>query len=94
MSKGNQLNVWVSITGHPCPKIAWTVHGKEIHEDNDISLMSDGDKHLMSIRKAARKHHGVYKITAVNEVGEDAKDISITMASISCSTNCNRPTGT
>ena len=79
MSKGNQLNVWVSITGHPCPKIAWTVHGKEIHEDNDISLMSDGDKHLMSIRKAARKHHGVYKITAVNEVGEDAKDISITV---------------
>ena len=77
VSNGEPLNVWLSITGHPYPKITWTFNGKEVPKDEVIQLMSGGNKHLLSIAETARKHQGIYTITAVNEAGEDAKDVSV-----------------
>ena len=75
--EGNQINVWLSITGHPYPKITWTFNGKAVLNDKDTNLMSGGNKYLLSISETARKHQGIYTITAVNEAGKDTKDVSV-----------------
>ena len=75
--EGKRVNVWMSITGYPYPKICWTFNNKEVSGGEDIILMSGGNKHLMSISRAARKHQGIYTITAVNEAGKDTKGVSV-----------------
>ena len=75
--KGKPVNIWVSITGHPYPKISWTFKDKDVLQDKDIKLMSGGDNHLMSIRKTTKKHQGVYQVKAVNEAGKETKDVSV-----------------
>ena len=76
VSNGEPLHVWLSITGHPFPKITWAFNAKVL-KDEDINLMSGGNKYLLSIAETARKHQGIYTITAVNEAGEDAKDVPV-----------------
>ena len=76
---GQQLNVWMTISGHPSPEVTWTCNDEDLLKDKEVSLMSSGDKHLMSITKAASRHRGVYKIKAVNAAGEDVKEMSVTV---------------
>ena len=77
--EGRRINVWLSITGQPYPKITWTFNGKAVLKDKERNLMSGGNKHVLSISETARKHQGIYTITAVNEAGEDIKDVSVSV---------------
>ena len=79
MLLGQQLNVWLTISGHPSPKVAWAYNEKDLLKDKEVNLTSSGGKHLMSITKAASKHRGVYKIKAVNAEGQNVKEISVTV---------------
>ena len=76
---GQQLNVWMTISGHPSPEVTLTCNDENVLKDKEVNLMSSGDKHLMSITKAGGRHRGVYKIKAVNAGGEDVKEISVTV---------------
>ena len=79
MLLGQQLNVWMTISGYPSPKVTLAYNEKDLLKDKDVNLMSSGDKHLMSITKAGGRHRGIYKIKAVNAEGKDVKEISVTV---------------
>ena len=77
VSEGEQVNAWLSVTGFPYPEISWTFNGKDVSGDKDIKLMSGGNYHLLGITETARKHHGTYKLTAVNKAGKDTKTVLV-----------------
>ena len=70
---GDDVSLQVTVKGNPPPVVSWTVDGQEI--GGDLTLETERSKHTMTINKTAIKNSGSYQVKAVNDWGEDAKDM-------------------
>ena len=61
------------------PRVTWTLNGNDISKEKDVKLETEGDKHWMRITNTDSRHAGTYSIRAVNAVGEDNQDITLTV---------------
>ena len=61
------------------PRVTWTLNGNDISKEKDVKLETEGDKHWMIITNTDSRHAGTYRIRAVNAVGEDNQDITLTV---------------
>ena len=70
---GGKVSLQVSVKGNPPPVVSWTVDGQEI--GGDVTFETERNKHRMAINKSAIRNSGRYQVKAVNDWGEDAKDM-------------------
>ncbi|GBN20312.1 Twitchin, partial [Araneus ventricosus] len=80
--KANQMvNFDVDIIGEPPPKVQWHFEKKRI-DDGDVYNINNVDYNSkFCLPKAARKHTGIYCITATNSSGSDEAEVEITVLS-------------
>ena len=71
---GEKVSFQVRVKGNPSPDVVWTMNGQEITK-GDVKLESDRNRHRLSISKTANRHTGTYRVTAVNDWGEDIKEM-------------------
>ncbi|PRD26308.1 UNVERIFIED_CONTAM: unc-22 [Trichonephila clavipes] len=80
--KANQMVSFdVDIIGEPPPKVQWHFDKKRI-DDGDVYNINNVDYNSkFCLPKAARKHSGIYCITATNPSGSDEAEVEITVLS-------------
>ena len=71
---GEKVSLQVTVKGNPSPDVVWKINGQEI-KMGDVKLESDRNRHRLSIIKTTTRHTGTYRVTAVNDWGEDVKDM-------------------
>ncbi|XP_070535071.1 twitchin-like [Ptychodera flava] len=77
-TKGEPLRIKIPITGFPQPKATWSKEGTKV-----TSGIESTDRHtILNISVADRKHTGVYKILAENDLGTDHAIIQIIISDI------------
>ena len=74
---GQHLSVKAKVTGHPIPDVTWTFNDDVLPPD--VKPTVDGDKHKIEIDQVKAKHAGTYTIKATNDVGQDQKQIQLTL---------------
>uniref|UniRef100_A0A915DDF3 Twitchin n=1 Tax=Ditylenchus dipsaci TaxID=166011 RepID=A0A915DDF3_9BILA len=76
---GSMINFDVAVEGEPAPTISWYYPDhSEIHQGGKVKLDNDEpNKTKLQIRSTERSHSGVYTIKAVNENGQDSKEVKV-----------------
>ena len=77
VKSGMPVSIDVRVKGNP--KVTWSLDGKDMSKDTDVKLGTEGDKHWLRITKTDSRHAGTYGIKAVNAVGEDNQNITLTV---------------
>ena len=80
---GVKVSFQVRVKGNPSPDVVWTINGKEITK-GDVKAESDRNRHWLSIINTATRHTGTYRVTAVNDWGEDVKDMVLNVLGKFC----------
>ena len=75
---GDSVSIIALVKGTPAPKVNWTFNGEGLfYKKTDVMLETSGDNYKMNITKAAVSQAGTYKITAVNDAGQDQKYVTL-----------------
>lgn len=67
--EGDEINLVMTIRGHPPPMVAWYKDGKVLYGGRGVSIQSRGDSYFLVINKALVDHTGTYKCEARNMHG-------------------------
>lgn len=65
--------------GHPKPEISWFKNGKTITTTETCVINTDHTSSTIVINKVDHEDTGLYKIKATNKLGEDSKDLNLTV---------------
>ncbi|CAG2161698.1 unnamed protein product [Oppiella nova] len=77
VKRGKQVKLDVNVRGEPPPAIAWKLADKEVKGDENYEIVNVDYNTKFTINDCQRKHTGLYKIIAVNEVGKDEAEVEI-----------------
>ena len=70
---GDKVSLPATVKANPPPVVTWTVDGQEI--GGDLTLETERSRHWLTINKTSFRNSGTYQIKAVNDWGEDVKDM-------------------
>ena len=65
------------ITGTPEPRPTWQLNGKALSTGSDVTIENTHECSTLRIRGCGAKHSGAYTVTAENEAGADAAEITV-----------------
>jgi uncharacterized protein YbaA (DUF1428 family) len=77
---GSTLVFDVLFEGVPKPKITWLKNGKEIQEEEEVTITTVEYKSKLVIKKVNRKRAGKYEIVATNTAGEAKSSGSVVIS--------------
>jgi Immunoglobulin I-set domain len=77
---GSTLTFDVQFEGAPMPKISWLKNGKDIVEEEEVTIKTVEYKSRLVIRKVNRKRAGKYEIVATNPAGEAKSSGSVVVS--------------
>ena len=67
--EGNETQLTVSFSGRPAPEVRWFYDGKDIAPSNEITLASDTQNALLTIKSTRPEHSGRYSCCLSNRFG-------------------------
>lgn len=73
----------VDIRGEPPPEVTWSLKDQEVKPgpDSNVEITNVPYNTKFSIKESVRKNSGMYKIKAINQHGEDAAEVDVTVLS-------------
>ena len=74
---GDQALISVTVKGRPEPVVTWMFKDKVLSTKQNLIIKKEGEKHILEIPNAEDGHMGTYTITAVNDVGQDHKTVTL-----------------
>ncbi|XP_054633124.1 titin-like [Dunckerocampus dactyliophorus] len=77
VKNGEELKVEIPVLGYPALKIEWKRDGQAVKETSRLEISTTSSMTVLHIRHAAREHAGQYSITASNNAGNDAGQITV-----------------
>ncbi|KRY50894.1 Twitchin [Trichinella britovi] len=76
---GQLIKFNVRIIGEPPPEVFWEKDGKKLSSSAELTIENPDYLSKFFINKSARKHAGIYKITAQNSSGVDVAEVTISV---------------
>lgn len=77
---GSTLVFKSTFTGTPVPEIKWLKNGKELIVDEDVTIVTQNNISIVTIRNMNRKRAGKYEIVAINKAGEARSSGSVVVS--------------
>jgi titin len=69
LKAGSSLNLPVTVTGVPTPKVTWSLNDKTVAASMKTKLESRDMHYSLTTRDVSREDGGIYTVTAENVVG-------------------------
>lgn len=80
VAPGSTLIFTSEFDGFPEPEIKWIRNGKDIIENEDITIVTENRRSTITVRNMVRQKAGKYEIVAINEAGESRASGSVTIS--------------
>lgn len=77
---GSTLVLKSNFTGTPEPEIKWLKNGKELIIDGEVTVVTNNNLSIVTIKNMNRKRAGKYEIVAMNKAGEARSSGSVVVS--------------
>ncbi|XP_064597936.1 muscle M-line assembly protein unc-89-like [Liolophura sinensis] len=74
---GQTVNIEVTLTGFPAPKVSWKKGFKNIEEGKNVKMIANGDVYTLQILNTVVADTGKYRLTASNSEGRTTFDVKV-----------------
>ena len=70
----------VTVTGSQEPQVSWYCNDKQLFETLKVKLLSESDGvHILHMERTTQQMSGLYRVTAVNSVGQSDHSAAVTI---------------